>query len=327
MVFTERTVSGQRLSGRNLFMKSRRSVLSVPGHMKKMHPKARDSAVDIVMFDLEDSVPVDQKETARTQVIQSLLSLDWRDKTVTVRCNALDTPFAYRDLLDVVENAGQVLDAVVVPKVNHPGDIHFVHRLLEGIEMNKQCSNRIGIEASIESAVGLENVSLTAKASDRMISLVFGIADYSASIGARLVSVSGHGEAEAAVYPGHRWHFPLSRIIMAAKANGLLVMDAPYGNFKDLDGLRRSASMANALGCDGKWVIHPGQIEIVNAVFSPSPEEIERARMVIAAYDTAGKSGRGAVSLGGSVVDSATIRMARQLWEQAVHLKLVSIKR
>lgn len=307
-------------------MKSRRSVLSVPGHMEKMHSKARNSDVDIVMFDLEDSVPVDQKKAARDQVVQSLLSLDWRDKTVTVRCNALDTPFAYRDLLDVVENAGQVLDAVVVPKVNHPGDIHFVHRLLEGIEMNKQRSNRIGIEASIESAAGLENVSLTAKASDRMISLVFGIADYSASIGARLVSVSGHGEAETEVYPGHRWHFPLSRIIMAAKANDLMVMDAPYGNFKDLDGLRRSAVMANALGCDGKWVIHPSQVDVVNAVFSPSTEEIERAGMVIEAYDAAVKSGRGAVSMDGSMVDSATIRMARQLWEQAVQLKLVGDK-
>ena len=305
-------------------MKSRRSILSVPGHVEKMHPKARDSAADIVMFDLEDSVPVDQKKAARAQVIQSLLSLDWYKKTVTVRCNALDTPFAYRDLVDIIDNAGHLLDAVVIPKVNHPGDIHFVHRLLDGIEMDRQFSNRIGIEASIESAAGLENVSLTAKASNRMVSLVFGIADYSASIGARLVSVSGHGEAETDVYPGHRWHFPLSRIIMAAKANGLQVMDAPYGNFKDLDGLRRSAAMSNALGCDGKWVIHPSQIEIVNAVFSPSPEEIERARVVIEAYEVAAESGRGAVSLDGSVVDNATIRMARQLWEQAKYLGILN---
>lgn len=304
-------------------MKSRRSNLSVPGHMAKMHLKARDSAVDIVMFDLEDSVPVDQKEAAREQVIQSLLSLDWRNKTVTVRCNAVDTPFAYKDLMDIVENAGQMLDAVVVPKVNHPGDIHFVHRLLEGIEMNTSRLNRIGIEASIETAAGLENVSYTAKSSNRLISLVFGIADYSTSIGAKLVSLSGHGEAEAAIYPGHRWHYPLSRIVMAAKANGLLVMDAPYGNFKDLDGLRQSAVMASALGCDGKWVIHPDQIDVVNAVFSPSQEEIERARKVIEAYDAAVTSGSGAVSLGGSVVDSATIRMARQLWEQAKHLGLL----
>lgn len=307
-------------------MKSRRSVLSVPGHMEKMHRKARDSAADIVMFDLEDSVPVDQKKAARTQVIQSLLSLDWQGKTVTIRCNAIDTPFAYRDLIDIAENVGHLLDAVVVPKVNYAGDIHFVHRLLEGIEMDKQRLKRIGIEASIESAAGLENVSRIAKASNRMISLVFGIADYSASIGARLVSVSGHGDAEANVYPGHRWHFPLSRIIMAAKANGLLVMDAPYGNFKNLEGLRRAACMANALGCDGKWIIHPDQIEIVNTVFSPSSEEIERARVVIEAYETAVKSGRGAVSLGGSMVDSATIRMARQLWEQARHLGLVGFK-
>jgi len=305
-------------------MKSRRSNLSVPGHMEKMHSKARQSAADIVMFDLEDSVPVDQKKTARAQVIQSLLSLDWQGKTVTVRCNGLDTPFAYRDLIDIVENAGQVLDSVVVPKVNHPGDIHFVHRLLKGIEMEKQYTNRIMIEASIESAVGLENVSLTAKASNRLISLVFGIADYSASIGARLVSVSGHGEADTDIYPGHRWHFPLSRIVMAAKANGLQVMDAPYGNFKDLEGLRRSALMANGLGCDGKWVIHPGQIDVVNAVFSPTPEEIQRARLVLEAYDTAVKSGRGAVSLGGSMVDNATIRLARQLWEQAEHLGLLN---
>ncbi len=305
-------------------MKSRRSILSVPGHVDKMHPKARDSAADVVMFDLEDSVPVDQKKAARAQVIQSLLSLDWHKKTVTVRCNALDTPLAYRDLIDIIGKAGHLLDAVVIPKVNHPGDIHFVHRLLDGIEMDRQLSNRIGIEASIESAAGLENVSLTAKASNRMVSLVFGIADYSASIGARLVSVSGHGEAETDVYPGHRWHFPLSRIIMAAKANGLQVMDAPYGNFKDFDGLRRSAVMSNALGCDGKWVIHPSQIEIVNAVFSPSPEEIERARVVIEAYEAATESGRGAVSLEGSVVDNATIRMARQLWEQAKYLGILN---
>jgi malyl-CoA/(S)-citramalyl-CoA lyase len=307
-------------------MKPRRSNLSVPGHVEKMHQKARDSAADVVMFDLEDSVPVDQKQAARAQVIESLLTLDWHAKTVTVRCNALDTSFGVRDLIDIVENAGQVLDAVVVPKVNHPGDIHFVHRLLEGIEMDKQRLNRIGIEATIESAEGLENVSLTAKASDRMISLVFGIADYSASIGTRLSSVSGHGEAEEDVYPGHRWHFPLSRIIMAAKANGLLVMDAPFGNFKDLEGVRRSAIMSNALGCDGKWVIHPGQIDVINAVFSPSAEEIERARMVIEAYEVAVESGRGAVSLDGSMVDNATIRLARRLWEQAKHLGLLNKK-
>ena len=304
-------------------MKPRRSILSVPGHVGKMHLKARNSAADVVMFDLEDSVPGDQKQAARGQVIQSLITLDWHDKTVAIRCNAIDTPFAYRDLVEIVEHAGHLLNAVVVPKVNHPGDIHFVHRLLEGIEMDKQGSNRIGIEASIESAAGLEKVSRIARASNRMISLVFGIADYAASVGARTASVSGHGDEDPEDYTGHRWHFPLSRIIMAAKANGLLVMDAPYGNFKDLEGLRRSASMASALGCDGKWVIHPEQIDVVNTVFSPSPEAVERARMVMEAHDAAAKSGRGAVSLGGNMVDNATIRLARQVWEQAIHLGLL----
>jgi malyl-CoA/(S)-citramalyl-CoA lyase len=142
----------------------------------------------------------------------------------------------------------------------------------------------------------LENVSKTARASDRLRTLVFGIADYSASVGARLVSISGHGEKEAEIYPGHRWHFPLSRIVMAAKANGLLAIDAPYGNFKDREGLERSAAMAASLGFDGKWVIHPGQIEIVNAVFAPSEEDIARAAKVIKAHAEAVKArprGRG----------------------------------
>ncbi len=300
-----------------------RSILSVPGHVQKMHAKALNSSADNVMLDLEDSVPVDKKKDARRQVIETLLSGSWRAKTVTVRCNGMDTPFAYQDLIDIVAEAGKILDAVVIPKVDHPRDIHFVHRLLDGVEMDLQPDANIGIEASIESAQGLENVSAIAGASDRLVSLVFGIADYSASIGARLVSVSGHGEAEAEIYPGHRWHFPMSRIIMAARAHGLQAIDAPYGNFKDPEGLRIAANMTNALGYDGKWAIHPAQIDIVNAVFSPTVEEIERAQAVMAAHRSAVEKGRGAVSLDGRMVDQATIRMARQLREQAKRLGLL----
>lgn len=304
-------------------MKPNRSNLSVPGHVEKMHGKACQSSVDVVMLDLEDSVPVDAKETARTTVIQSLLSQDWTEKTITVRINALDTPFAYRDLLEVAEAAGQVIDAIVIPKVNNPGDVHFVSRMLDGIEMSKGFKNRIRIEASIESAEGLENVSAIAQSSDRLKTLVFGIADYSASIGARLVSISGHGEKEEELYPGHRWNFALSRMVMAAKAHGLMAIDAPYGNFKDNEGLRRSAVMASALGCDGKWAIHPAQIDIINQVFSPSQEEIDRAAKVLEAYRQAEKEGRGAVAVEGRMVDNATVTMAKQLWERAKYLKLV----
>jgi malyl-CoA/(S)-citramalyl-CoA lyase len=251
-------------------MKLRRTVLSVPGHVEKMHDKALNSDSDAIMLDLEDSVPVDNKMDARSRIIQSLLSRDWSRKTVLYRMNGLDTPFGYRDLLEVVEAAGPVIDAIVVPKINHPGDIHFVSRMLDGIEMNKGWGRRIGIEASIETAIGLEAVSEIASASDRIQTLVFGVADYSASIGARLVSLSGHGEKEAEIYPGHRWHFAMSRMVMAAKANGLQAIDAPYGNFKDPEGLKQGAAMACALGYDGKWSIHPDQIDIINQTFSPS---------------------------------------------------------
>ena len=277
----------------------------------------------MVMLDLEDSVPLNEKENARRLVIQSLSSIDWQGKIVTARMNGLDTPFGYRDILEIAEKAGQMVDTVVMPKVNHCGDIHFADRLLDGVEMQGGYGDRIGIEAIIESAEGLQAVGEIAAASDRLKTLVFGVADYSASIGARLVSISGHGEKEETLYPGHRWNFAMSRIVMAAKANDLLAIDAPYGNFKDTDGLARASIMACALGCDGKWAIHPGQIATINSVFSPSPEDIERARTVLDAYEKAKAAGRGAASVDGRMIDQATVRLARQLWEKARFLNMV----
>jgi citrate lyase beta subunit len=288
-----------------------------------MHVKASQRNVDVIMLDLEDSVPMEAKESARTRVIQSIHTLDWQSTTITVRINGLDTPFGYKDLLEVVEAVGPHIDAVVVPKVNHPGDIHFVGRMLDGIEMPKGFSNRIHIEAIIESAEGLEQVSQIAKASERLITLVFGIVDYSASIGARLVSISGHGEKEEEIYPGHRWNFEMSRIVMAAKAHGMMAIDAPYGNFKDPKGLQRAAALACALGYDGKWAIHPDQIDIINQVFSPTQEDIDRAIKVMTAHTEAQEKGLGAVAVEGRMVDQATVRLARQLYSQAKHLKMV----
>ncbi len=304
-------------------MKPRRSNLSVPGHVAKMHGKAADSNADVIMLDLEDSVPVDAKEQAREQVIESLNTYSWDKGIVTVRINSLDTPFAYRDLLEVAENCGNIIDAIVIPKVNSVSDIHFADHLLNGIEMSQGLTNGIGIEASIETAEGLHDAADIAAASDRITSLVFGIADYSASVGARLVSISGHGEKEEELYPGHRWHFPLSKMVMSAKANSSLAIDAPYGNFKDLDGLRKSAVMACALGCDGKWAIHPGQIDVINDVFTPAAADIELAKKVLDANEEAKAKGKGAIAVEGRMVDQATVRLARQLWEQATHLKLV----
>jgi citrate lyase beta subunit len=189
--------------------------------------------------------------------------------------------------------------------------------------MRQEFTHSIGIEAIIESARGLEAVSETAGSSERMKSLVFGVADYSASIGARLVSISGHGEKEEEIYAGHRWNFVLSRMVMAARAHGLMVIDAPFGNFKDTEGLKRSAVMACALGCDGKWAIHPDQIDTINQVFSPSADDIQRARNVLQAYKEAEAGGRGAAALEGRMIDQATVRLAKQLWEQAKFLKLI----
>ncbi len=304
-------------------MKPNRSILSVPGHVRKMHAKAAESAADVIMLDLEDSVPQEAKESARTQVLESLRTIDWRKKTVSIRINSLDTPYAYRDLLEIIEAAGENVHSIVVPKVNHPGDIHFVDRMLDGIELARQLPGTIGIEASIETAEGLAEVRAIAGAARRVKSLVFGIADYSASIGARLVSISGHGENEAEIYPGHRWHFALSRMVMVAKANGLLAIDAPYGHFKDIEGLQQSAVMAGALGCDGKWAIHPTQLETINKVFSPTQEDIDRAVTVLEAVRAARQQLRGAVAVDGRMVDQATLRMAQRLYDQACHLGLV----
>jgi len=291
----------------------RRSILSVPGHQQKMHVKASQTNADVIMLDLEDSVPVQDKVTARSQVVQSLTTMNWQNKVMTVRINSLDTQFAYQDLIELGEHAGQSINAFVIPKVNHPGDIYFVDRLLQGIELSKKFSQHLLIEASIETAQGLENVSAIAKVSHRLIALVFGIADYSASIGARLISISGHGENEDVIYPGHRWHFALSRMVMAAKANGLFAIDAPYGNFKDHEGLNQSASMAAALGCNGKWAIHPSQIDTIHTVFTPTQEEIQRATQIITAFELQSNCSKGAIAIEGRMVDHATYRMAKQL--------------
>ena len=303
-------------------MKPRRSILSVPGHQEKMHGKAAKSTADAVILDLEDSVPLAEKENARQRVIRSIREIDWGGKVLTFRVNSLATPFGYRDLLEVVEAAGDAFDAVVLPKVDNPGDVHFADRLLKGIELRHGGRRPLGIEASVESAGGLAAIGKIAAASDRLVSLVFGIADYQASIGARLVSVSGHGEEEEALYPGPRWHFAMSRIVMTAKAAGLEAIDAPYGNFRDPEGLRRWAAVAAALGFDGKWAIHPDQLDVLNKVFSPSAEEIQRAETVLGAYGRAEAEGRGAVAVDGRMVDGATVTLARRLWERAVHFGL-----
>lgn len=285
-----------------------------------MHEKAAASKADAVMLDLEDSVPLSMKETARETVAETLNTLDFGNKTVCVRINALDTPFAFRDVIRVVEAAGSRLNTLVVPKVNREADIHFVSHLLAGLESECGLDHPIPVQASIETAEGLDRIREIAASDPRINALVFGIADYQVSIGASLVSISGHGENEAETYPGHRWHYPLSRMVMAAKANGQAALDAPFGNFRDTAGLAESAALARALGCDGKWVIHPAQIDPVNQVFTPGRAEISRARQILDAMESRGKDVKGAISVDGRMVDLATVRLAQKVWNQAVSL-------
>lgn len=288
----------------------RRSILSVPGHLAGMHQKAAGSSADVIMLDLEDSVPLSHKEEVRQQVVTSINSLDWGNKKLSIRINQPGGQFAHRDILEIIPRCGEKLNSIVIPKVSTPADVYFVDKLLEGLESEFNITNKIALEPSIEDPLGLENVSEIAAASSRNITLVFGIADFSSSIGAKFISISGHGENED-FYPGHRWHFVLSRMVIAGKARGLSVIDAPYGNFKDAIGLQKSAELAAALGIDGKWAIHPSQIEIINRVFSPSDEEIKRAQRVLEAYKIAIAEGKGAAELDGRMIDNATLRLAK----------------
>lgn len=288
-------------------IRSQRSTLSVPGHSEKMLKKAFGLAVDVVMLDMEDSVPLEAKAAARKTIITALKSVGNCNCGISVRVNSADTPYCFRDVIEVVEAVGEKIDSIVLPKADCAGDVHFLARLLDGLQSD------ILIDASIESALGLENISEIA-AAPRVRSLVFGVADYSASIGIKLNSISGHGENEDE-YPGHRWNYVMSKIAQTAKAHDLLALDAPYGNFRDLQGLLKSSRISSSLGFDGKWAIHPGQIETINGVFSPTQEEIARAKRVIEAAMAAPE--KGAVAVDGRMIDRATVRLAQRLVESS----------
>lgn len=288
----------------------RRSILSVPANRERMLDKAFKLPADVVMLDLEDSVPVAEKEEARGKVVCALKERDWQDRVRACRINGMDTPFAYRDIIDVVENGGEFLDVMVVPKVNDAGEIITIDYLLTQIEARVGLNRRIGLEASIETATGMMHVEKIAFSSSRLEALVFGVADYAASVGMMSKGSSGHGEAED-FYPAHRFHYPLSRMAMAAKAASLAAIDAPYGDYRNPGGLQTSCLLSAALGYDGKWAIHPDQLEIINEIYTPSREDVERAERVLKAYDEASRRGAGSLALDGKMIDAASVRIAQ----------------
>jgi citrate lyase beta subunit len=287
----------------------RRTELSVPANNLRFIAKAATSKADEIILDLEDSVSPAARPEARAVAVRALNETDWGTRLRAVRVNDVRTSWFYRDVIAVVEGAGTNLDAIVLPKVNRPEDVYMLDMFLSQIEAAMGWSPHIAIEAQIETALGMANVEQIARASRRLVSLIFGPGDYAASIGAPLLDIGGH----AADYPGHVWHAALSRIVVAAKAAGLEVLDGPYGAYKDEEGLRTSARWARMLGCDGKWAIHPAQLAPINDIFSPTEEELRRAQDIHDRYQAAlaGHSA-GAFSIGGELIDAASLRMAER---------------
>jgi len=288
-----------------------RSELAVPGSNPSMIDKAADSNVDVIFLDLEDAVAPPEKVQARANIIQALNDIDWKakGKTMCIRINGLDTHYMYRDVVEIVEQAGQHLDTILVPKVGVPGDLYTVETMVSQIEEAMGFTHQIGLEALIETALGMANVEAIAAAPGRLEAMHFGVADYAASNRARTVVIGGLNPD----YPGDQWHFALSRMTVACRAYGLRAIDGPFGDFNDPDGYVLAAKRAAALGIEGKWAIHPSQIDMANDVFSPPEAEVTRARNIIKALREAEAAGKGAASLDGKMIDAASERMANNV--------------
>ncbi|HWE34357.1 MAG TPA: CoA ester lyase [Solirubrobacteraceae bacterium] len=287
----------------------------MPGSNVRMLEKAPALGADVTMLDLEDAVAPDDKAQARRNVIEALLGLDWSACSVSVRINGLDTHWCYRDIVDVAEQAGAKIDTILIPKVACPGDVHLVATLLTQIEAACGISKPIGICVLIETAAGMVAVDEIAGACpERMEAMVFGVADYAASIQSHTTSIGGIDSNYAVGESlGDQWHYPLSRIAVTCRAHGLRPIDGPFGDFTDPKGYVAAARRAAVLGYEGKWAIHPSQIELANDVFTPSDRLIERTHRIVAAMREAAREGKGAVSLDGRLIDAASIRMAENL--------------
>jgi len=304
-----------------------RSELAVPGSNKRMLEKAPDSGADVVFLDLEDAVAPDDKEQARANIIEALNTYDWSKCAVSIRMNGLDTHYAYRDLVEVVEACGDKLDTILIPKVGSAADVYFVATMLSQIEAYKGFKP-INIHVLIETAMGMANVEEIAKSCpERMEAMVFGVADYAASVRARTTQIGGANPEYGMLtdpdengrryfHWGDQWHFGISRMVAACRAYGLRPIDGPFGDFGDPEGYKVAARRAAALGCEGKWAIHPSQVALANEVFTPTEKEVNRARRILVEMEKAAKEGKGAVSLDGRLIDAASIRMAENVVRQ-----------
>lgn len=301
-----------------------RSELAVPGSRPELFEKAAESAVDVIFLDLEDAVAPDEKEQARKNIIEALNDINWGNKTMSVRINGLDTHYMYRDVVDLLEQGGERLDMFMIPKVGTASDIYAVDMLTTQVEDAVKRDKKIGFELIVETALGMANVNEIAAASKRNESLHFGVADYAASTKARTTVIGGphadygvltdkDGDNPREYHWGDMWHYAIARMVVAARANGLRPVDGPFGDFSDPDGYIAQANRAGVLGCEGKWAIHPSQVELANTIFSPSEADVTKAKRILEAMEQAQKEGKGAVSLDGRLIDIASIKQAENL--------------
>jgi citrate lyase beta subunit len=298
-------------------LRVQRCELAVPGSNPNMFEKAMKSGVDFVFLDLEDAVAPDDKIQARKNIIEAINDLDWKGNGVSlsVRINGLDTQYMVRDVVDLIEQAGHKIDTILVPKVGVYSDVYMVEAMLNQLEIQQGLKNKIGVEALIETALGMANVENIAcnGSAGRLEALHFGVADYAASNRARTTNIGGLNPD----YPGEQWHSAISRMTVACRAYGLRPIDGPFGDIKDPEGYKLAARRAAALGIEGKWAIHPSQVDLANEVFTPPPAEVEKAKRILSALDEAAAQGKGAAALDGRLIDAASARMANNVVEVA----------
>lgn len=298
-----------------------RCQLFGPGSRPELFEKMARSAADVVNIDLEDSVAPAEKDRAREEAVRAVREIDWGGKSLSIRVNGLDTPWWYRDVVGVVENAGERLDRLMIPKVGRAADIYAVEALVAAIEQATGRGRRLHLEAIIETAAGAQNVDQIAAASGRLVAMSFGVADYAASMGMRVTGIGGAQEdyrmvGEDGPSLADPWHYPVARMVAACRTHGVLPVDGPFGDFSDPEGYRAQALRSATLGCVGKWAIHPAQVEMCNRVFTPSDEVYGRARRILEAMREAQARGEGAAELDGKLIDIASQRQAEGIVRQ-----------
>ena len=303
-----------------------RSELFVPGSKPELFTKAIQSKADVICIDLEDAVAPPDKDQAKKNIIEALNNLDFGTKTISIRINGLDTTYCYRDVIDVMENSGERLDLMMIPKVGLPEDCYAIDMLVTQIENKIKRKKKIGFELIVETSMGITNLDKIITGSKRIESLHFGYADYAASVRMRTTNIGGPNKDYVILtddLDGNRlthwndlWHYPVSKMTTIGRAHGLRIIDGPFGDFSDPDGFNAHARRTAILGCEGKWAIHPSQVDLANEVFTLPDSEVEKANNILKAMKEAQESGSGAATLNGKLIDAASIRQAEQIIKQ-----------